>query len=72
MGLWSTHPDGTDAAALFGNYTRNPESIFEARSIPGSPRLICTASGHHSITAGSLVLLDPRLGPRRSPRPSPA
>ena len=62
MGLWSTLPDGTSARALFGNYSRNPECIFEARSIPGSSRLVCTASGHHSITAGSLVLLDPKVG----------
>ena len=63
MGLWSTLPDGTDARALFGNYSRNPECIFEARSIPASRRLVFTASGHHSITAGSLVLLDLRMGP---------
>ena len=62
MGLWATYPDGTNAHAVFGNMTRNPECVFEARSIPGSPRLIFTASGHHSITAGSLVLLDPRRG----------
>jgi hypothetical protein len=49
--------------AVYGNFTRNPECFFEARSIPGSRRLIFTASGHHSITAGSLVLLDPRYGP---------
>ena len=63
MGLWSTLPDGTGAQAVYGNFTRNPECFFEARSIPGSRRLIFTASGHHSITAGSLVLLDTRYGP---------
>jgi hypothetical protein len=63
MGLWSTLPDGTGVRALFGNYSRNPECVFEARSIPGSSRLVFTASGHHSITAGSLVLLDTQAGP---------
>jgi len=63
MGLWSALPDGTGVQAVYGNYTRNPECFFEARSIPDSRRLVLTASGHHSITAGSLVLLDPRLGP---------
>ncbi|MHB8972515.1 MAG: HzsA-related protein [Pirellulaceae bacterium] len=63
MGLWSTLPDGTGVQAIYGNFTRNPECFFEARSIPGSRRLIFTAAGHHSISAGSLVLLDPRLGP---------
>ncbi len=62
MKLWSTNPDGTNPQAVFGNFTRNPHCIFEARSIPNSRKLLCTASGHHSITAGSLVLLDPGLG----------
>lgn len=63
MGLWAALPDGTGVRAIYGNYTRNPECFFEARSVPGSRRLVFTASGHHSITAGSLVLLDPRFGP---------
>ncbi len=62
MGLWATMPDGTNAQAIFGNFTRNPECFFEARAVPGSHRFVVTASGHHSITAGSLVLLDPNLG----------
>ena len=60
MSLWSTLPDGTGARAVFGNFTRNPHCMFEARSIPNSPKLIFTASGHHAFTGGSLVLLDPR------------
>ncbi len=62
MGLWATMPDGTGSQAVFGNFTRNPECFFEVRAIPGSRKLVLTASGHHSITAGSLVLLDPSLG----------
>ena len=68
MGLWATLPDGSGVQAVYGNYTRNPECFFEARSIPGSRRLIFTASGHHSITAGSLVLLDPRSRPGQHPQ----
>ena len=62
MSLWSTLPDGTGARAVFGNYTRNPHCIFEARSVPGSRKLIFTASGHHALTGGCLVLLDPNRG----------
>ena len=62
MGLWATMPDGTSAHAIFGNYTRNPECFFEARAVPNSHRFVVTAAGHHSITAGSLILLDPNLG----------
>ncbi len=58
MKLWSTMPDGTNAQALYGNYTQNPHCVFEARAIPNSRKLIFTASGHHANTGGSLVLLD--------------
>ncbi len=62
MSLWSTMPDGTGAKAVFGNFTRNPHCVFEARPIPGSTKLIFTASGHHANTGGSLVLLDTSRG----------
>ena len=62
MSLWATMPDGTSAQAIFGNYTRKPHAIFEARAIPGSDKLIFTASAHHANTAGSLVLLDLNKG----------
>jgi len=59
MSLWATNPDGTDPRIVYGNFTTNPHCIFEARPIPGSNKLVFTASAHHSITGGSLVLLDP-------------
>ncbi len=62
MGLWATLPDGTGVQAIYGNFTWNPLSIFEARAVPGSHKIVFTASAHHSITGGSLVLLDPRRG----------
>ncbi len=62
MSLWSTMPDGTDARAVYGNYTSNPHCIFEARRIPGSRKIIFTASGHHAQTGGSLVVIDPQRG----------
>ncbi len=62
MSLRSTLPDGTDARAVYGNYTQNPHCIFEARRVPGSRKIIFTASGHHAQTSGSLVLLDPNRG----------
>jgi hypothetical protein len=44
---------------VYGNFTTNPFACFEARSIPGSEKIVFTACAHHSITGGSLVLLDP-------------
>ncbi len=58
MSLWSTNQDGTNPNLVYGNFTAKPQCIFEARSIPDSQKLIFTASAHHSITGGSLALLD--------------
>jgi len=60
--LWSTNPDGTNAQLLYGNYTKKPQCTFEPRAIPNSRKLILTASAHHSITGGSLVLMDRARG----------
>jgi hypothetical protein len=62
MSLWSTNQDGTNPQLVYGNYTTKPQCIFEARSIPNSSKLIFTASSHHSITGGSLALLDRAYG----------
>lgn len=62
MSLWSTNPDGTNPQLVYGNFTTKPQCIFEARPIPNSHKLVFTATAHHSITGGSLALLDRRLG----------
>lgn len=62
MSLWSTNPDGTNAQLVYGNYTTQPQCIFEAQAIPNSQKLIFTATAHHSITGGSLAMLDPNVG----------
>jgi hypothetical protein len=60
--LWSTNPDGTNPQLVYGNYTVRPQVVCEAVPIPGSPKLIFTASAHHSIIGGSLALLDRNRG----------
>jgi hypothetical protein len=62
MSLWSIQPDGANARLVYGNYTISPHCTFEPQSIPGSSKIVFTASGHHSQTMGSLVLLDPAIG----------
>ncbi|MEW6356939.1 MAG: discoidin domain-containing protein [Planctomycetota bacterium] len=62
MSLWATNPDGTNLQAVYGNFTRSPHCIFETRCIPNSRKMIFTASAHHCITGGSLVLLDANRG----------
>jgi hypothetical protein len=60
--LWSTNPDGTNPQLVYGNYTVRPQVVAEAVSVPSSHKLVFTASAHHSIVGGSLVLLDRNRG----------
>jgi hypothetical protein len=60
--LWSANQDGSNPQLLYGNYTVKPQVKFEARSVPGSPRIVFTAGAHHSISGGTLCLLDRTRG----------
>ena len=60
--LWSTNQDGSNPQLVYGNYTKRPQAVLEARSIPHSQKIVFTASAHHSIEGGSLVLLNPSKG----------
>lgn len=58
-GLWTTNPDGSSPASLFGNYTMRINACYQPRAIPGSDRILFVAGAHHADVGGSLVLLDP-------------
>ncbi|MCX7047168.1 MAG: discoidin domain-containing protein [Candidatus Sumerlaeota bacterium] len=60
--LWSANQDGTNAQLVYKNYTIRPQVACEAQSIPNSSKVIFTASAHHSILGGSLVMLDRMRG----------
>jgi hypothetical protein len=62
MSLWTTTPDGTSPQLVYGNFTRDLFAVLEARAVPHSRKMVFTASAHHSIGAGSLVLFDPLKG----------
>jgi len=61
LGLWTIRPDGTAAGHYFGNYTSNPCRICQARPIPGSHKIVATTAGHHTMHAGSLILIDRQI-----------
>jgi hypothetical protein len=61
MGLWAINPDGSHPRLVYGNYTKAPHCTFEPKPVPGSRKIIFTASAHHAQTMGSLVLLDPSV-----------
>ena len=60
--LWAMRPDGTNPAAVWGNATPKPHCTFQTKPIPESGKYVFTASAHHSITGGPIVLLDPSVG----------
>jgi len=62
MGLWSIRPDGSSPRLVYKNFTKAPHCVFEAQQVPGSSKIVFTASAHHDQTKGSLVLLDPEKG----------
>ena len=60
--LWAMRPDGTNPAAVWGNATASPHCTFQIQPVPNSRKIAFTASAHHSITAGSIALVDPVRG----------
>jgi hypothetical protein len=65
-GLWTSNPDGSNPAILFGNYTKELSACYQPRAVPNSHKIVFVAGAHHANVGGSLVLLDPtrvRLDP---------
>ena len=59
--LWAARPDGSNPIAVWGNATPSPHCTFQPQPIAGSSKIVFTASAHHSITAGSLAIVDPTV-----------
>jgi hypothetical protein len=60
--LWTLRPDGTQVNTLWGNQSVWPDLLKDARSIPGSKRVMFTGSAHHNWFSGSVGIIDPSLG----------
>lgn len=60
--LWTINPDGTGLAGYFGNRKISPGTFMEARSIPGTQKIICTMTGHNGPTRGALGVIDRSKG----------
>lgn len=65
--LWFVRPDGTGADALFKQHFNDPWAVEDCRSLPGSTRLVGVATGHHTLPAGPVIVINPRDG-MNSPR----
>ena len=60
--LWTVNPDGTGVSVFWGNQSVWPDLLKDARSIPGSRRVMFTGSAHHGWFSGSVGILDPNKG----------
>ena len=59
--LWAMRPDGTNPVAVWGNASPTPHCSFQPQPIPESGKIIFTASAHHSVTGGSIAIVDPSV-----------
>ncbi len=60
--LWTVNPDGTQVYAFWGNQSVWPDLLKDARSIPGSRRIMFTGSAHHGWFTGCVGIIDPDKG----------
>ncbi|MGD0092134.1 MAG: discoidin domain-containing protein, partial [Planctomycetota bacterium] len=60
--LFQMFPDGTAQTACYGNNSWFPTTMIHARQIPGTQKIVCIATGHHSDQSGKLLLVDPAKG----------
>lgn len=62
--LMQMNPDGTAKKEYYGSGSYFPNSLFDARPIPGSSNeFIGVISGHHGIArSGRLLIFDPKKG----------
>jgi len=62
QGLFQMYPDGTGQTEVYGNNSFFPTTILHARSIPGTGKIVCIFTGHHTRQQGWLGILEPRRG----------
>ena len=60
--LFQMNPDGTTQQEFYGNNSWFPTTILHARGIPGTQKVVCILSGHHTYQKGKLAIIDPSGG----------
>ena len=60
--LWTINPDGTRLNLFYGNTITTPNTIWQARPIPGTRKVLCTLAPHHGNAVGAIGILDRYLG----------
>lgn len=66
QGLWAQNPDGTNLMRLYGGrFTgigSDPVTLSEAKSVPGTHKIIVTLTGHNGAICGGIGIVDPAKG----------
>jgi len=62
QGLWTINTDGTQTAHYYGNYTRAPNVVTQAKPIPGTKKVLALAAAHHFSFLGSIIKIDVTKG----------
>jgi len=62
--MMTMNPDGSNQRSLYGSQSLWPNSMFNARPLPGEPgKFIAVVSGHHGVAAsGKLTIFDTNKG----------
>ncbi|MDR0725211.1 MAG: hypothetical protein LBF59_04285, partial [Prevotellaceae bacterium] len=60
--LWTMRQNGTLVQTFWGNQSVWPDLLKDARSIPGSDRVMFTGSAHHNWFSGSVGIITPSQG----------
>lgn len=67
--LWTMRPDGSGSEEFYGNNIANPGVLWQARQVPGRPRLaVAIGCGHEPLGIGQVLLLDLNKE-KRTPKP---
>jgi len=62
--LWSMRPDGSASAHVYKSDVVLPAGMINARSIPGSSKIVTIGAPHCGLSVGPVVLVDNRLDRR--------
>ena len=60
--LWAINPDGTGLTGVYGNRVISPGTFMDAQPIPGTDKIIATATNHNGPCRGGIVAIDPSQG----------
>jgi len=60
--LWAINPDGTGLTGVYGNRVLSPGTFMDAQPVPGTNKIIATATNHNGPCRGGIVVIDPSKG----------